>query len=228
MVHSPARVTAPVSTDWPLLRSLSDEERAELLAVARQHSYDRGEVVCREGDRADALHLVGAGRLAVTSSLPSGATAMLKVLGRGDYFGELALLQPASRRTATVHALEPAVTLALEGRAFRRLCQSRPRVEHALTVLLADQVEALSRHLVEALYEGLDVRVHRRLGELCRIYRDGGGSVELPLTQTQLAELVGGTRPSVNQVLQRLEQQGAVMLGRGRVTVLDPTLFGPG
>ncbi|HET8605231.1 MAG TPA: Crp/Fnr family transcriptional regulator [Marmoricola sp.] len=208
--------------DWPLLRSLGAEERAALLAVARRRPFERDDVVCHEGDRADALHLVASGRLAVTSSLPSGATAMLNVLGPGDYFGELALLRPAGRRTATVRALEPAVTLAVEGRAFRRLCETSPGLEHALSVLLADQVETLSRHLVEALYEGLDVRVNRRLAELCRIYGHGDGCVELPLTQSQLAELVGGTRPSVNQLLQRLERQGVVALGRGRITVVDP------
>lgn len=216
--------------DWSLLRAVPAAERAELLALGRRRSFGRGDLVCREGDRADSLHLVADGRLAVTSALPTGATAMLRILGAGDYFGELALLRDSSRRTATVHALEPAATLALDGRAFRRLCERRPRVEHALAVLLADRVESLSRHLVEALYEGLDIRVHRRLGELCRTYRNGSGSgsVQLPLTQSQLAELVGGTRPSVNQVLQRLERQGVVTLGRGRVTVLDPAaLDGP-
>lgn len=216
-------VAAQVSVDWPLLRSLPGAERAELLALARARSFSRNEVLCSAGDRADALHLVASGRLAVSASLPSGATAMLGVLGAGDYFGELALLRASSQRTATVRALEPAVTLAIGGAAFRRLCEQRPRVERALTALLANQVDALSRHLLEALYEGLDVRVRRRLAELVRTYGAVDDVVELPLTQTQLAELAGGTRPTVNQILRRLEARGVLALGRGRVTVLDAT-----
>lgn len=214
-------LAAQVSADWPLLRSLSATERTELLALARARTFARHEVICSAGDRADALHLVAGGRLAVSVSLPSGATAMLGVLGTGDYFGELALLRTSTRRTATVRALEPAVTLAIGGAAFRRLCEERPRVERALTTLLADQVESLSRHLLEALYEGLDARVHRRLAELSDTYGNGDGAVVLPLTQAQLAELAGGTRPTVNQILRRLEARGVIVLGRGRVTVLD-------
>lgn len=214
-------LAAQVSVDWPLLRSLTATERTELLALARARAFARDEVLCSAGDRADSLHLVARGRLAVSVSLPSGATAMLSVLGPGDYFGELALLRTSTRRTATVRALEPAVTLAIGGAAFRRLCEHRPRVERALTTLLADQVESLSRHLLEALHEGLDERLHRRLAELVDIYGNGEGAVVLPLTQAQLAELAGGTRPTVNQILRRLEARGTIALGRGRVTVLD-------
>ncbi len=214
-------VAAQVSVDWPLLRSLSPGERGDLLGLARPRAFARGDVLCRDGDRADSLCLVASGRLAVSVSLPSGATTMVRVLGAGDYFGELALLRASTRRTATVQALEPAVTLAIGGSAFRSLCASRPRVERALTTILANQVDSLTTQLLEALYEGLDVRVHRRLAELAAIYRTGGGPVELPLTQAQLAELAGGTRPTVNQILQRLEAQGVVALGRGKVTVLD-------
>ena len=72
------------------------------------------------------------------------------------------------------------------------------------------------------MYDGLDRRVHRRLAELAELYSDGrSGAVSVPLTQELLAELVGGTRPSVNQVLQRLAAQGMVELGRSRITVLD-------
>lgn len=214
-------LAAQVSVDWPLLRSLSASERTELLELAHARTFARHEVVCRAGDPADALHLVAGGRLAVSVSLPSGATAMLSVLGAGDYFGELALLRTSTRRTASVQALEPAVTLAIGGAAFRRLCGQRPRVERALTTLLADQVDSLSRHLLEALYEGLDARVHHRLAELAATYGSDHGAVVLPLTQAQLAELAGGTRPTVNQILRRLEARGVIALGRGRVTVLD-------
>jgi CRP/FNR family cyclic AMP-dependent transcriptional regulator len=61
--------------------------------------------------------------------------------------------------------------------------------------------------------------VYRRLHELAELYAEQPGPVVVPLTQELLAELVGGTRPSVNQVLQRLVALGVVELGRGRLTV---------
>jgi len=174
-------------------------------------------VICHAGDPGDALHFVERGHLAVRGTLATGETATFSVLSPGDYFGELALLRPDHRRTATVFALEPSRTLSVAGSAFAALCSAEPRFERVISTLLADRVEALSERLLETMYESLDRRVFRRLVELAATYHDGGGGAVIPLSQAQLADLVGATRPSVNQVLQRLADQGTVRLGRARI-----------
>lgn len=206
---------------WPLLESLRAEEREQFLGLARPRTFARNEVVCHEGDPADSLHLVESGHLAVRSGLASGSTATFTILSGGDYFGELALLREDRRRTATVIALESSRTLAVAGTAFDSLCARNPHVERILSTLLADRVDTLSRRLVETMYESLDRRIYRRLIELARSYGVSNGHAAIPLSQAHLADLVGATRPSVNQVLQRLAGQGVVGLGRGRVDVLD-------
>ena len=176
----------------------------------------------REGDPSDSLHLVAAGRLAVRVSTSDGDHATINLLGRGDYFGELSLLdgqQPT--RSATIVALEPAETLSLSASEFRELRSRHRAADQLLLMLMARRVEELSGRLLETMYDGLDRRVHRRLSELADLYGEGPGPVVVPLTQEHLAELVGGTRPSVNQVLQKLAGRGVVELGRGKVTVLD-------
>lgn len=209
--------------EWPLLSSLSPPEREALLATTRRREYARGDVVVREGDRADSLHLVEAGRLAVRVATEEGEHAMLTILAPGDYFGELSLLGAVGpTRTASVIALEPAVTRTLSSVAFRELRQRHRGAEQLLLLLLARRVEELSGRLLEAMYDDLDRRVARRLAELARVYAGPHGDpVQVPLTQEQLADLVGGTRPSVNQVLQRLAATGALRLGRGRIVILD-------
>lgn len=208
--------------EWPLLDSLAAEDRSQLLALTRRRRFGKGEVLVHEGDPSDSLHLVEAGRLAVRVTTPEGSTATLNVLGPGDWFGELSLLdgRPPTR-SASIVALEPAETRSLGAAAFHDLRRRHRGAEQLLLTLLARRVEELSARLVETMYDGLDRRVHRRLLELAATYAEGPGAVVVPLTQGHLAELVGGTRPSVNQVLQRLVEQGVVELGRGRVTVLD-------
>lgn len=216
---------------WEVLASVPGPERERLLAGARRRRFVRGEHLVHEGDPADSLHLVAAGRLAVRASTPDGDSAILNVLGPGTYFGELALL-PSEKppvRSASVVALEPAETLVLSASTFLTLREDHPGVERLLTVLLARRVEELSDRLVEALYVGLDRRLHRRLVGLCDVYGagDAAGPVRIPLTQSDLADLVGGARPSVNQVLRRLEDRGVVALRRGAVEVVDvPALLG--
>jgi CRP/FNR family transcriptional regulator, cyclic AMP receptor protein len=74
---------------------------------------------------------------------------------------------------------------------------------------------------VETMYETLERRVYRRLVELAEAYSPTDGAASIPLSQAQLADLVGAGRPSVNHVLQRLVAQRLVRLGRSRIDVLD-------
>lgn len=209
---------------WRLLEPLRADDREAFLAVARRRTFARDEVLCHEGDPADSLHLVEAGHLAVHAGLATGETATFTVLSPGDYFGELALLRADHRRTATVTALEPSRTLVVTAGAFDALCRKSPELERVVATVLADRIDILSRRLLEAMYESLDRRVCRRLLELAGSY-DGSagsaGSVTIPLSQTQLAGLVGAARPSVNQVLQRLVQLEVVRVGRSRIQVVD-------
>lgn len=211
--------------DFPLLAGLTREARSDLLSTARTRSFRRGEVVVHEGDPADSLHLVRTGRLGVRVTTPGGESALLNLVGPGGYFGELSLLEgPSSPRTATVLALEAAETLSLPAAAFHEVRRRHPEVQEVVVAALARRVEQLSGRLLEMLFESLDRRVYRQLVRLVDFYADPdqpGGEVTIPLTQETLAEFVGGTRPSVNLVLQRLAEQGTVRLARGRVVVVD-------
>jgi CRP/FNR family transcriptional regulator, cyclic AMP receptor protein len=207
---------------WRLLEPLRAEDREAFLALAHRRTFARNDVLCHEGDPADSLHLVERGHLAVRGTLASGAAATFTVLSPGDYFGELALLRTDRCRTATVTALEPSRTLAVAGTAFDRLCEHNPGIERVVSMLLADRIDLLSRRLLETMYESLDRRVYRRLLDLADAYGGGDGTVVIPLSQAQLADLVGATRPPVNQVLQRLADRDVVRLSRSRIEVLDP------
>lgn len=206
---------------WRLLEPLRAEDREAFLGLARRRTFARNEVICHEGDPADSLHLIEQGHLAVHGSLASGATATFTILSPGDYFGELALLRADRRRTATVTALESSRTLAVAAGAFDALCTRNPGIERIVSTLLADRIDILSRRLVETMYESVDRRVYRRLLELARSYQGSEEAATIPLSQTQLAGLVGASRPSVNQVLQRLVELNVVRLNRSRIEVLD-------
>jgi CRP/FNR family cyclic AMP-dependent transcriptional regulator len=219
----------PHTTDWSLLASLPEIEREQLLARTRRRTYARNEVLVREGDPSDSLHLVEEGRLAVRVGTAAGDTAMLNVIGPADWFGELSLLGAgAPTRTATVVALETATTRALTATAFAELRQRHPATGELLLTLLSRRVEELSSRLVEVMYDSLDRRVYRSLLHLVRLYGDGDPThpVTVRLTQEQLAGLVGSTRSSVNEILQKLASVGVVELGRGRIVVHQPGELG--
>jgi CRP/FNR family transcriptional regulator, cyclic AMP receptor protein len=215
--------------DWHLLSGLPEDDRRRVIAAMGRHRYGQGEVVFNEGDPADAVHFIAQGRLIVRRTTPSGERAAFTVMGPGEAFGELAMLSPTRRRSSTVEALEAAVTLTLDFVAFRRLSEDYPRVNQLLVDLLAARVQRLSDHLLDALYAPVEERVARRLADLCRIYRSPSGQsdlpVVLPVTQTELAEMAGASRPATNRVLRALAGRDAVRLARGRIAVLDASLL---
>lgn len=210
--------------DWPLLGSLAGDERAAVLDATRRRSFARGEVVFHEADPSTSLHMVVSGHLAVRVSTADGSTALLNVLSAGDTFGELSLLESAGAptRSATVACLDAVETRVLPAAAFRALCEEHPAVQGWLSALLAQRVRELSERVRDLMFVPLDRRVHRALLELAEKYDDGRRPTVVPLTQEHLADYVGGTRPSVNQVLQRLVADAVVGLGRGRVLIEDP------
>ena len=200
-----------------------------MLAGTRRHRYAKGETLFHEGDLAEAVHFLQEGRVVSRRTTPHGDVATFAVLGPGEAFGEMAMLADDHRRTSTIVAIEPVITLSLRFDEFRRLCDEHPDVQDLLVRMLAQRVDRLSTHLLDALYLSADGRVLRTLLDLCEQYADRGNSVEvhLPLTQVEVAELSGASRPTANRYLRRLEEGGLIRLQRGQVTVVDvPALRG--
>jgi len=208
-----------------VLSSVAWSERGRLLAAARRRLFAPGEVVYHEGDLGDALHLIASGHVSIRTTTPHGDVLTLALLGPGDQFGELSLLRPNHRHTATIVALDSVETLSLGRRAFERLCQDDPATATLLAHLLAATVERLDRLLTEAYFMPADRRVARRLREAAQ----GFGGTFVPITQEELASLAGVSRATANQVLRRLERRGVLRLDRHHIEVLDePALTASG
>jgi len=169
-----------------VLDGLAPEELRQVLAIARRRTFRRGEVVFHMDDPADSLHLIVSGRFAVRVQTALGDVAILTVLGAGEMFGELALIERDGRRSATVEALEDAETRSIHRPEFERLRAAHPQVADMLVGILATAVRRLSRHLLEALYVPVDIRVRRRLLELAEIYAPAA-----PRRRSRCAETCG-------------------------------------
>jgi CRP/FNR family transcriptional regulator, cyclic AMP receptor protein len=208
--------------EFRVLDVVPAEDVRELLSIARRRTFRREEVVFHQGDPADSLHLIVKGHFAVRILTPLGHTAMLAVHGPGEAFGELALLSQGASRSATVSALEPCETFSVLRGEFFRVCQRHPGVKDVLLALLAEQIRRANERIVVAHYLDADARVRWALLELVAAYETGDDETTIPLTQEQLAEIAGTTRPTVNRVLRDEEQLQTVAVERGRVRVISP------
>jgi CRP/FNR family transcriptional regulator, cyclic AMP receptor protein len=206
---------------WVLFDGLAVEQTRAVLGLARRRKFSRGEVVFHEGDPGDTLHLIDRGHVAVRVTTPLGDMATLRIIGPGEYFGELALVSPAPR-SATITALEPTETLVLHRDQINRIRLEHPDVEQALLDLVVGEVRRLSAALLDAMYAPVPLRLARQLVGLARSYQaDAQGRVVIPLTQDDLASLCGTTRPTINQLIGKLTDNKLLEVARGRVIVTD-------
>lgn len=210
-----------MTTDFEILRGLGESERREILASCTPRRYKRREILCHEGDPGDCLHLIESGRLIVRVATPFGNTATLTMLGPGYSFGELAVLDSNSRRTATVEAVENTETLTFSRAQLTALRQRYPEIDRVMIATLAAQVRRLSAQVLEALYLPVETRVVRRLIDLAGIYGGSNSIAEIRLNQDDLASMAGTTRATANRVLRDLQQRNILTLTRGRITVVD-------
>ena len=215
-------MTDTCAVEWTLFSGVPPTDVRELLAIARRRTFRRGEVVFHRDDLAESLHLIVKGHFAVRITTSVGDTVLLDVLAAGEAFGELALLLPGSRRSATVESLEQGETLSVYRDDFALLQARHPGVKDVLLTLLAEQLKRASDRIVEAHYVDAETRVRRRLCTVARRFTpESGGPRTVPLTQEELAGMAGTSRATVNRVLRDEERRGTVELRRGRTVVRD-------
>ena len=204
----------------------ADDATLDALAAAlRVRRFRKGETVFHQGDPGDALFIVASGSVKVVLPSDEGAEpAIVAVLGAGEFFGELAILDGAPH-SATIVAVEATETLVLHRDAFLRLIDTEPELRRALLASLATEIRRLTGHVEDLHFLDLPGRLASRIGRLAGgEARGADGSVRIPwpYTQSELAGMIGGSRQSVNRLLADLVDEGLVRLERDVLIVPDP------
>ena len=207
--------------EWRLLSSLSEHDRRALLARCQRQRYPKGGLVFHEGETGDSAHLIDSGTVAVRVTGPAGDLVTLDVLRPGDVFGEQALIDDGSVRSATVVALERTETMRFHRVEFEALWDNHPDVAMVVAKMLDSRLRATSKALLDALYLPAETRVMRRVHYLADVYATHA-SHSIPLTQDDLASMAGTTRQTVNRVLGLAQDEGLLTLSRGRIVITDP------
>lgn len=206
-----------------LFAHVDDDGLRALAQMTRHRRYRRNEVIFHQDDAADSLHIVADGRIKIVLSSEEGDEAIIASLRRGDFFGELALLD-GSPRSTTATAVEPTETLALPRDEFQRLLTDDAHLVTALLQALAGELRRLTGHVAELHFLDLAGRLSMRLVRLAQENNPGTrGRAELnwPFTQSDLASMIGGTRQSVNRVLSELVEEGLVKIEHETLVITD-------
>ncbi|HEY7970105.1 MAG TPA: Crp/Fnr family transcriptional regulator, partial [Candidatus Limnocylindrales bacterium] len=178
-----------------------------------------------QGDPGDALFVVSTGSVKVVLPSDEGAEpAIVAILGPGEFFGELAILDGAPH-SATIVAVEATETLVLHRDQFLSLIDTDPGIRRTLLASLATEIRRLTGHVEDLHFLDLPGRLASRIVRLAETSGatgpDGATAIPWPYTQSELAGMIGGSRQSVNRLLADLADQGLVRLERDQLVVVD-------
>ena len=209
----------------PFFTQLPKEETMELAAQLVMRRFGHGQVIFHHGDPGGLLYIISEGKVKISHSTQDGQEALLAILGAGDFFGELALLDD-SPRSATAEALETTDTLTLHREDFRHYLSSNPDFAMHVLQTMAKHIRRLNSQLSDIFFLDLAGRLARTLLRLA----DQHGKlvndcimIDLSLTQTDLAEMTGATRVSINKTLGRFRRSGWVKFENRRFSICDRT-----
>jgi CRP/FNR family transcriptional regulator len=219
-----ADATTQLLARVPLFAELSDEELERIAQVAVPRSFPRGVRVFHEGDTSDACYIVRSGDLRVTREHSDGRAIALASLTTGDFFGELAMLD-GQARSASVETLTDSELLALPAADMRRVIAGHGDIAAKLISALTRRLRETNERVARQSFQTVPSRVAGVLAQLIaeEVIPDGRDGITIRMRQSDLAQLAGTSRESVSRFLATLERAGVVMVGRGRVTILEPT-----
>ena len=205
------------------LSLLTPDDRQAVEAAAMRREFARGSVILHRGDDPASVFILLEGHVKITAPNLHGPEAVLAFRGPGDLIGELGSIDGLPR-SAGVAALEPVVVLAIPGRDFRRLLETRPGVGVALLKLVTARLRSADSERADfGAYDVLG-RVARRLIELSERYGSAGAAgveITLPLTQEELAGWSGASREAVSKAHTTLRGLGWVQTRRRELVVTD-------
>jgi CRP/FNR family cyclic AMP-dependent transcriptional regulator len=218
----PANVSTLLLRNVPLFSVLPEHQLALLTGVVSRKSFPRSTVIINAGDITESLYVGISGRMKVMMSDDEGREVILAILGPGEYFGEMGLVDD-SPRSATVVALEACELLSLAKRDFNSCLQDN--FEMAMTVMrgLVKRLREADQKIGSLALMDVYGRVARLLLEMAETV-DGQKVVTKKLAKQDIAKMIGASREMVSRVMKDLQAGGFIEVRGGSIFLRDNIL----
>ncbi|MDH5674674.1 MAG: Crp/Fnr family transcriptional regulator [Myxococcales bacterium] len=205
----------------------SDLGEDELDAIARLASVRKvmaRDVIVRQGDPGGELFVIAEGHLKVVSPHPGGRETALNIMGPGEVFGEVTLIDGAPR-SATIVSLDDGELVSIRREPFLGFLSESPKTTVRLLQVLAGRLRRLTERTEDIAFLRVSGRLARRVLKLGEEYgrrlADGSTLITVKLSQQEIGDLVGATRESTNKMLRVWEEDGLISQQSGHLVVHD-------
>lgn len=196
---------------------LAAEDAKALMDHSVTRSFPKNTVLIHEGDETDSLYVILNGRAKVFASDEDGGEVILNLLGPGEYFGELALVDDAPR-SASVVTVEPSKLAIISRAAFREVLAKHPDVAFNLIREMARRIRTLTENVKGLALMDVYGRIARVLIEMAEPEGDMK-VIGQRLTHQELANMVGSSREMVSRIMKELTNGGYLSVEKNRMLI---------
>ena len=208
----------PILQRVPLFSQLSAVELQRVVDVARERAYPRNSVILFEDDPGDALYVVATGQVKVVLIGEDGREVILSVMGPGEFFGEMSLLDDEPR-SAHVIAMEDSSLAVLRREDFESLLTATPQIALALLRELSRRLRRADEKVGSLVLLDVQGRVARLLLDMAG--EEGGERITRRLTHHTIAQMIGSSRETVSRTMRDLTDKGLIAVQRRDIVVRD-------
>lgn len=209
-------IEAGLLTDVEMFAKLNEHELQSLMSVAEIRELRRGDTLFTEGNPSTELFVVAGGRLAIAKRSADGRESVIALMERGDLFGEMPLFDNKGR-SADARALELSEVVIIPYAPVREIFEARPELLWSVTEMLTSRLRALDVALADTVFLDVTGRTAKRLLELA----GSAAEFSLPITQEELAGMVGASRERVNKAIASFIRLGWIEQNERRYRILD-------
>jgi CRP-like cAMP-binding protein len=202
----------------PLFQGLDSMELQGLAELTRERTYPKGSVIVFEDDPGDSLFVVKDGRVKVVLVGEDGREVILGILGRGEHFGELSLID-GQPRSAHVIAADDTQLLILRREDVRRRVEESPPLAWALLTALSRRL----RRADEQIGGLVLLDVHGRIARFILDSAGPDGTLDKKLTHQTIAHMIGASRETVSRAMREFQDKGLISVQRRQIAVANRT-----
>ena len=209
----------------PFFCDLEPEALDQLCRYAKYTTLKRGATICSKGEPGNIMFAVISGTVKISTSSAEGRNAILNLIGPGEIFGEVAVLD-GLHRTADAIANTNCEIFIIDRREFIPFVQSQPALAMKFIELLCTRLRRTSEQVEQVILQNLPGRLASALIRLTEKHKLAPGGRTVAVTQQEISEMVGVTRESINKQLRAWAARKWVRLEHGAIVVLeaDPLL----
>ncbi|MCK9444997.1 MAG: Crp/Fnr family transcriptional regulator [Tissierellaceae bacterium] len=199
----------------PIFSNLNYDEMLEIAKITKDRTFEKGEMIYMAGDKGDKLYVIHKGKVKISRITDNGKEQVIRILGTGEFMGELSLFSNADLRD-NGEAMEKTIVCVIDGKKLKDLMKSYPTIALKAMEELGQRLEKAENLIENISLYGVEKRLAQALLEMSK----GGAEINLKMSKKDLASHLGMSQETLSRKLTAFQDMGIIKLAGHRKIVI--------